>query len=344
MTGNQIEHNDLSAIGLSEHLPLFLNMQIAKNNRSLYDTIQIIKQFVISSSSPRIQREGMEFLYWNGFYEELRTLVDQHSRLLDETSAEWANMYKWMYLRKKRKINARELIDCMNDLVPSDPALQALKLFMLIYSYYDLREYGKLGVYLDTLEAWIDQVESPLLRDYLTMRQYEVLFHYHWKKNEVIMARMYAYKVVNNSYNQERKAMLHSHLAQTFIFESYDKAMGHIQESLLLSSVYGYKIIHDQVANHTIPFISAHFGKYEEIETTDLSEQAHLEIARGNRKRAIELLENLDHFTPFRTYYYGLAKKDTGILQKAYDGFVNEYKDYFFARLPLKAIEQLPYL
>ncbi|MBO8155883.1 MAG: hypothetical protein H0Z32_05435 [Bacillaceae bacterium] len=326
---------------LNENLPFFVNLKIAGEGQSLYDTVHRMKDFILSSSTPHIQREGMEFLYWNGFYEELHTLVHKHKANLDVNSVQWAEMYEWMYKRKKRRTKPVELIELMKNLKTSDPAIQALKFFMLIYSYYDLREYGKLGTYLEPLEKCLRQVESPLLQEYLTMRQYEALFHYHWKKNEIIMARLYGYKVINHTYNEERKAMLHSHLAHTFIFESYEKAMGHIQEALLLSKIYGYEFIHDQVANYSIPFIAAHFGKYEGITTTDLSEQAHLEIARGNRQKAIKLLEQLEVFTPFRIYYYGLAKEDIDILRKSYQSFVTEYRDYFYARLPLRAIEKL---
>ncbi|TCT23410.1 hypothetical protein EDD68_107124 [Melghiribacillus thermohalophilus] len=326
---------------IGEQDNLYEVIQHVSKCKSKQESMEIIKFFILSSHSKQIQREGMEFLYWNGFYDELIKVVQNHKNYTDMLSRQWAEIYEFIYLQKKNRINESQLLDHLKHFVSDEPEILILKDFMCVYSYYKMKEYDMLGKYIDPISDNLMKVPSIFLRNYFNMRLNEVLFHYHWKMNELITARRYAFKVINESYNEEKKATLYSHLGQTYVFESYETTMKYLNKAYQIANDYQYPHLKNLLKHHTIPFVHAYYGKTDSIETNDRSEQAHLEIARGNHQAAMDLLDQITKITPFRLYYYGLAKKDRGLLMKAHHAFITEYKDHFYAQLPLKAIEKL---
>ncbi|MDY0394211.1 AimR family lysis-lysogeny pheromone receptor [Virgibacillus halophilus] len=169
----------------------------------------------------------------------------------------------------------------------------------------------------------------------------QYLFMYHWSRNELIIARKYAFRALTQTSSDLIKASIHINLGLTYTFDTYQQGMYHLNAALSLAEGIGAKKVIDTIKIHNIPFLSAHFGETEGIETVDQSEQAHLEIARGNISKAIAILENSPLSNPFDLYYMGLAKRDKDLLTASYNHFIEKQGDLFFARLPLNAMKKL---
>jgi hypothetical protein len=117
--------------------------------------------------------------------------------------------------------------------------------------------------------------------------------------------------------------------------------MQNLQQALQIAKKHDLTNVIRLVEQNTIPFLSAHYNKPEGITTVDQSEQAHLEIAKGNNEKAIKILRELPHDSPFVMYYLGKAKQDKDLLLQSYSYFIEKRSDYFFSRLPLNILKNM---
>ncbi|ENH96294.1 hypothetical protein J416_11602 [Gracilibacillus halophilus YIM-C55.5] len=184
-------------------------------------------------------------------------------------------------------------------------------------------------------------VNDPLLSQLLETRLDETLFIYHWKRNEMLLSRKYGYQLLRKTYNLRKVVDIHNILAQGYLFESYEQAMHHAQAALDIATEIDSERAIYGLRNYTIPFLSAHHAKTKGITTEDQAEKAHLALANGDFEMCVQILEAFDKFTPFQQYYLGKATRDKQLLRKSYRRFIEERDDYFYAMLPLQALNQL---
>src|SRR5699024_5807981 len=163
----------------------------------------------------------------------------------------------------------------------------------------------------------------------------------HWARNELIVARKYAFQVLNLTMNAKVKTNMHMNLGLTYTFDTYDQGMYHLNEALILAKKHDFYNSIRQIENHNIPFLSAHFKQLEGVTSTDDSERAHIEIAKGNLDKAKKILKDIEINSPFKLYYLGLATQDRNTLLKSYNHFIEKQSDYFFSRLPLNIIKNM---
>ncbi|MFC4386484.1 AimR family lysis-lysogeny pheromone receptor [Gracilibacillus marinus] len=330
----------------STELPLYVIYQQIKAQPDEIDTMRLICLHCKDASN---QHVAMEYLYTNGLYEDLHTVIEKNRSSIHSTIRNYALLYQIMYERKtlsKKQIKPdapMRYVKMSNriDSTSTDNVFHILKDLIHIYSYFDVHQYGKIGNYNDRIKERLDMLTDPLLRELLEARLDETLCIYHWKRNEVILSRKYGYKLLANTNNQRKKIDLHNIFAQTYVLESYEQAIHHATVALeLAESIQDERAIYG-LENYTIPFISSYHGKTDEVKTEDVAEQAHLALRKGDNKTCIELLEALPTLTPFQEYYLGLAKKDKALLRQSYRHFIEERDDYFYARLPLLALQEM---
>ncbi|KGP91132.1 hypothetical protein N780_17185 [Pontibacillus chungwhensis BH030062] len=305
-------------------------------------TLHLAKEFCFMCHSYESKRVGMEFLYMNGFDEDLQKLIEINCSSNDETSQEWGYVYQHVLNRRLYKLDyQKNILEFLNEYKTEDLNLQALKLFLRIYSHCDIQDFKKIEDYHDELTASLLHIDNTLLRIYFQMRENELMFHYHWKRNELEIARTYAFNILDNTLsNYEKKCYTLLCLSQTYIFEGYDKSKEYADRALRISKEHNLTYMRQAIEKQVIPFISASNGIYKGVETTEPSEVAHLAIAAGNLDKAIEILSNFEYLTPFQEYYLGLAKNDKNLLYNSYKRLKEEYQDVFFANLPLKELKK----
>lgn len=316
-------------------------MRALSINHDEETVISLTREFCLQSTSRSIWRVGMEFLYMNGFYNELQVLIFKNKNCEDPINQEWGYIYELMLARKERKYPSYKLLQIVNETTTDQLELKCLLGFMKIYLYYGLSQFEKLGNFLDSQYEIIAELEDSLLISHFHARLHQVLFIYYWKRNELIIARKYAFRVINHTYNQEIKANLHTNLSLSYVFENFTQCISHAEESIKFANMYNNQELVRVIRHQNIPFITAHFGHVDNIETEDLSETAHIEIARGNFKQAQAILKDIPIDTPFRKYYYGLAYRDRDMLLSSYNDFIEKRSDYFFSRLPLNALRYM---
>ncbi|WP_222599220.1 AimR family lysis-lysogeny pheromone receptor [Aquibacillus kalidii] len=303
----------------------------------------LAKQFCLQTESAIDMRIGMEYLYLNGFYTELDFLIIKNKQSENPINRKWGAVYELMVARRNYNRPAQTILHHAQEIKTSLPELKCLLIFLKISLDYSGYKYDSLGYYLDEINDLIMEVENPLLASLFRVRLNTLLFIYYWKRNELILARKHAYQAINQTFNVERKVQLHINLALSYIYEDYHSSVYHLDEALKSAELFDKSQLISVIKNRNYPFICAHFGEVEGLKTKDLSEQAHIEIARGNLKEAQRILERVNQDTPFHKYYMGLATGNEQFLFSSYNEFIEKRSDHFFARLPLQKIKRKAY-
>lgn len=304
--------------------------------------IQLIRKYCLQSSSRDIQKKGMEFLYMNGFFGELQQLIEKNLKSTYTSNRQWASIYQLMIDRRIKRTPPHELLQRIKRMPTiNDPETECLIEFVKVTLYYDLNQLGKLGNFLEIQQQLFARIDDRLLVSFFNIRLNHILMIYYMSRNELIMARKCAYRVLNLSQNPSTKAGVHIKLGFSYTFDTYFQAMHHLEEATALAEKYELKDVLHLIRNNNIPFIAAHFKKVEGITTVDKSEQAHIEIAKGNKDKAIEILSNIPLNSPFRLYYMGKAKHDKRLLLQSHKDFIEKRSDYFFSRLPLNILKTM---
>jgi len=326
-----------------KHLSLFQVMNLLAQEHDNQTVINLTRKWCLDSESEDIQRISMEFLYMNGYYKDLQVMIHKNEKSQNPLNREWSKYYQLQLDQRLKVRSATEVIEVAEQMQTNSPELQCLIEFIKISAYYSLSDFAKIGNFSHDQPDLFRSIDDRLLVSYFTVRTYQNLFIYHWTRNEVIIARKYAYQILNQIIDLKVKTSLHINMALSYTFDTYSQAMYHLSEALKLSQDHNFHYYAHIIKNNNIPFISAHFNETEGITSQDKSEQAHLEIARGNYSTAIQLLEGLEQTDPFTLYYMGRAHQDEDLLQQSYHSFVYDWGDYFYARLPLNALRNMSY-
>lgn len=303
---------------------------------------ELVKGYCLRSSSLDIQKKGMEFLYMNGYVTELRILIEKNSKSDHLSNRNWAAVYQTMLDRKMEVYPPHEIISRLERIETNEPELKCLIKIGKVSCYVDMRMFEELGNFLDVYEQWFEQVEDQAILSYLKIRHELIMMFYYFTRNLPILARRYALSLLHNAATCPYiKLVAHTQLGFSYLFESYFEAMNHMQQALKVAMENNYSNATYVLKNQNIPFIAAHFGQVENMKTENKSEQAHIELARGNNRKAIEILSDLPLNSPFELYYMGRAKQDRKLLIESAHHFIEKRSDYFFCRLPLNELNKL---
>jgi hypothetical protein len=330
----------LTHISESDELSIGQIILLLSQEHEEEEVVDLTRKFCLQSSSNEIQKKGMEFLYMNGFYDDLRILITKNQLSNNPSNQLWAEVYQIILDRRDRKYSVGEMRTRLQEMIPTDPELKCLIELVIVDTYFNQMDFGQFGNFLEKQQELFEPIQDNFILSSFNLRTYQKLFVYYWTRNELIMARKYAFRALNQTNSPTTKVSLHMNLALTYSFDTYYQGMYHLKEALKIAEKFNLEKFIHSIKNKSIPFFAAHFGRPNGVESSDRSEQAHLEIAKGNNEKAIALLEDIYTDSPFKMYYMGLAKKDKNLLSESCRMFV-ERSDYFFSRLPMNAIKNL---
>src|SRR5699024_7431738 len=206
-------------------------------------------------------RIGMEFLYMNGLYNDLQKLIHINKQSHVLKNKQWAAVYQLIIDRRTNKIPTYVCVQKLNRIHTDDIILYCLIELTKVGCYFDVNNYDKIGKFLDVQFELFSKIEDPFMLSCLDLRLHQQLVFYHWMRNEVIMARKYAFRALNQTNSPQTKASLHINLGLTYTFDTYSQGMYHFNEALKIAKENEMdKYIH-AICNYNIPFISAHFNQ-----------------------------------------------------------------------------------
>lgn len=317
-------------------------MEILAIEHDSKTSLQLAKDYFFRSTSFDIQKKGMEFLYMNGHCLELRKMIARNRNSGNSSNQKWAKVYQIVFDRKAGNFPPQTIIKQLDAIETDEPELISIIEITKVSCYVDMHMFSALADFLDQYHKWFNQVRDQAFLSYLNIRIELLLMYYYLSKNLVILARRSANRLLKEeSISPYLKISAHTHLGFSYLFESYAETMTHMQQAMQIACDNHYDEVIDVFKNRNIPFVAAHFNQADHITSNDKSEQAHLEIARGNNERAIEILNELPLDTPFQLYYMGKAKQDKELLCRASNQFIEQSSDYFFCRLPLSELGRM---
>lgn len=320
----------------AEHYSVWLEMHV-----DIEEHPNRLKNFFLNTNDPYSQCVGLEYLLMNGYYSELDELIEKNRHHANYKNQEWANLYRLIMAKQSRAINHTKLLSMAQDFKTEDPSLQCIQLFFIISLHFDMFEYEILANKLDLLTDKIKKVNHRILGPLLNQRLKLVQFNHYWKRNEMLLARKHGFDALAQTNNKRILANLHINLSLSYIFDDFESAKYHLDETIKFAKEIKLTRLLNLVNNNNIPFIYAHFNQPNNIVTPVKSEQAHLAIARGDLLTAQQLLSEVTEDTPFTKYYLGRAHQDRRLLLQSYNEFLEQRSDHFFARLPLTALKNL---
>lgn len=328
-------------IEYSEMVSLIQLQDALREKYSEEMALEQMRQFCLDSSSKEIQKKGMEFLYMNGYLHDLSALIEKNKHSFDRSNRKWAEVYQIQLQIKEGSYKPIEVLDRINRFETEEPELLCLLEFAKVSIQFNMHNYHDLGNAICRYEELLPQISDYFIIENFKIRYYIVTLTYTLMQNEIIMTRKHGYKLLNLACNPEIQVDTHIKLGISYTFDSYSQGMFHLKEALKIAKEYDMTSQIEIIEETNIPFLAACFNKTENIWTTNKGEQAHLELMKGNHKKAIEILKQVPIDTPFKKYYLGKAKKDQGLLLQAYKDFVYKRNDNFFCRLPLSELKIL---
>ncbi|WP_101842919.1 AimR family lysis-lysogeny pheromone receptor [Halobacillus sp. Marseille-P3879] len=334
---NLIEPSPIMEIQMKEISSVYQKYHKLLKLYTKVQATQLTQEYCLSSSPLSIEEQlaRLEFLYMNDYHKELKALV--HS---PHYSYEAVSLYHVLIARKVRLLTFEEL-RWLEALTYRHPSIQCLHYFIIVYAYYDLKQYEGFEKYIELCQQALYKVNEPLFHYYMKLRFDEVSFHHYWKTNRTILARKYAYKFINKVISPIQLCKMYHHLALSHLYDDFEASYDYAKKALSIAENNNLAAAMTSIRNHTIPFICAFHRRTDNITSPDPTESAHIAIAENNYSAAMEILCTLDHLTPFQETYLGAARLDKDMLLRAHYRFKWELNDFFFARLPLEYLNRI---
>ncbi|MGP4106135.1 AimR family lysis-lysogeny pheromone receptor [Virgibacillus sp. L01] len=333
--------NSIITIASDEQYALEQVLQVLKQEHDEVTADRLARNFCLQTTSNEISKKGMEFLYMNGHYDDLQKLINKNKQSDCKSNQNWAAVYQVTIDRKLKRYLPGEIIRQLSDIRTDEPELQCLMEFIKINIYHSMGDYSQFGNSVEKQQHLFGKIKDRFLLSFFQIRLNQSLFIFYLIRNEVIMARKYAFRVLNSTTSPSIKVNIHTNLGFSYLYDTYFQGMYHMSEALKVAKKNDLQSRVEAIVQKNIPFLSAHFRKTEGVTSTDKSEQAHIEIAKGNNAKAVAILSEIPIDSPFKLYYLGLAKQDKKILLKAYNSFIENRSDYFFSRMPLRSIREM---
>lgn len=333
------------------------------NKHSIYDfgRVILIINAVISISDTRKNlsytyyklmtkrkciRTAYEWLWNNQEIEELERLIKSRQ------DKEYNEVFKLMIKRQKTRTKNFEkgereqlLSSLLEEAIvtknkTNDFLIECLCTIFQMNIYSDLRQYDRIGELAETID--LDKISKNEYYKYsLKNRLNTLLAQQYWKQNNLLEMRKLSCMLIDTVENPYMLANEYHRLGMSYSFENKELALNYIYKSIeLFRTIEGCEQLANNIEQKNIPFVYSNFNETYE-DTSDIIELAYNYISTGKIQQGMDMLKNCDKDSPFVCFYLGKAKKDLTLLNKSHEIFRQQWRDHFFANLPLKEITKL---
>lgn len=292
---------------------------------------------------------GMEFAHARGEFDLLEALIKKADLSKNEVTKEWAEVYRVLYKRSKSGLVGKALLTEVEKKRKTVKSTEMKLLLDIVYCYgvYDSGDYRFLYGYASDVK---EKIQNEIIEKEKFIRQSFII-----KINESIHAtylalckiekvREYAKYLMNylgepGKYPIPQASAL-CVLGESYIFEDYKKSKMYLDQAIrTLGDSFNEKMEEKKrLIMNTLNFLKIYHGKdLDGICPTDPAEVAFLEIKKGNKEKAIEILNGLEKengkLSAFQLCYMGIAKEDRKLIEKSLKKF-EEIGNIFYAQLP----------
>jgi hypothetical protein len=305
------------------------------------------KEWCLNLNQPANIRYALEYLAVNRQIEELEELIVKvNNKYSSKDLTDWAKGYSILALYLK----GNEPCTVLNQLrlyTPKTCEMKVLALITEIWCRNKMREYSTMNSLVSGLDLTINEIKDDFIKESYGLRVKEVLaFVNLYKLNNKEIARKYAEEIISKNFSPTFTANASYLLGMSYLFDNYDKCLGNIMKhrELLIESERIAEI--EIIDNNDLPFINNIWKKHnKQPETNDISEKAHYEALNGDKKLALELIDDAiekEGLSGFKLYYKALATDDKSLFMQSLIFFINRKGDKFYAGLPYERLKNDP--
>ncbi|SNZ04552.1 hypothetical protein SAMN05421503_0686 [Terribacillus aidingensis] len=318
-------------------------IQLAEPSHEVKQTADLAARFCLQSASADVQLAGIDFLGMNFYEKELQLLIDKNKQSSHARNKSYAQLYELIIQYQIYKLPGDEYERQTSRVCADYPEAKALILIGKIYQHFYWSDYYILGHYLDDLQETILHIKDYMLQHMMKVRLEKLLFQYHWKRNELIIARKHSSNVLDHTYLPGQRAMQHYKMGLTFLFDDKIASFSHLAEGSKLAKQYDITFLAPLLERQVLPIVAAHFDLPHRFVTDDPYALAYIEFQlgqTGNARKRYPVWKP-EKQTAFYKYFYGLIYQKKDFLVDSYHQFIRQHKDFYFSRLPMYAIQDM---
>lgn len=305
------------------------------------------KEWCLNLNQPSNIRYALEYLAVNRQIRELEELIVKiNDKYTNKDLIDWANGYALLALYLKGN-EPGAVLNQLRLYTPKTCEMKVLSLITEIWCRNKMREYSTMNSLVSGLDLTINEIKDEYIRESYGLRVKEALaFVNLYKFNKKEIARKYAEEIISKNFSPTFNANASYLLGMSYLFDNYDKCLGNIMKhrELLAESERTAEIA--IVDNNDLPFINNIWKKHsKQPETNDISEKAHYEAVNGDKKLALELIDDAiekEGLSGFKLYYKALATDDKSLFMQSLIFFINRKGDKFYANLPYEQLKGDP--
>ncbi|EJQ35446.1 hypothetical protein IEE_05523 [Bacillus cereus BAG5X1-1] len=327
-------------------LNILYENDIAKKQEMLYKFCSVTK-------SKKNLRIAMEYANAKGDLTLLKLVVDREKKSSLAMNREWAYVYELVWMRSNGVIKGKELLEKLEDRKRSKVIktieMKALYGILTCYTMYDLEQFNSLFEYADVLMPKVDEISDDFIRTSYFARIKECLAYAYLTQDNLEKSRGLCQEILELKDQDGCYALLRAsalvYLAESYTFECYVSASRYIKKSLEQLEPYFFareKLRKQDVLNTYAYIKLVNKQELENIQIYHPAEESFLEIVKGNEKKAIAILKNLESengfLTPMQYCYLGIATKDIALIEKSIELFECA-GNRFYCKFPKKILE-----
>jgi len=318
-------------------------IQLVETSHDVKQITDLAASFCIQSGSAEVMLAAMDFLGMNYYEEELQLMIERNKHCLHQRNRSYARLYELIIQYQAYKLPGDEFEKQISRHQADFPEARALILIGRIYQHFHCHDYHAIGYYLDELQETILHIKDYFLRMMMTVRMDKLLFQYHWKRNELILARKHSRNILHHTYLPGQRAVQHYKMGLTFLFDDKIASFSHLAEGSKLAKQYHISCLAQLLDRQVLPIVAAHFGIPHAYLTDDPHALAYIEFQLGQIDNARKRYPKWkpEKQTAFYKYFYGLIHQNKDYLVASYHLFIRRHKDFYFSRLPMYAIQKI---
>ena len=313
---------------------------------------EMLHRFCSVTTSKQNMRIAMEYANAIGDLELLKLIVDIEKTSSLAMNREWAYVYELVWMRSKGVVSGKGLLEKLEDRkgskVIKTQEMKVLYGTLTFYTMYDLEKFNSLFEYAEVLKPKVEEIPDDFIRTAYSGRIKEGLSYAYLMQDNVEKSRELCHEIMNLKDDKNCFSLLRAsalvYLAESYTFESYERASWYINKSLeMLDACYFERVIkrRENILN-THAFIKlVHNLELNGMQIFHPAEEAFLEIRKGNYKLAENILNGIKkergYLMAIEYCYLGLATNNVRLIEKSISMFECE-GNRFYCKFPRKML------
>jgi hypothetical protein len=296
-----------------------------------------------------LARHSLEYANCNRLDNLYYFMLDKLSTMgKHRESQEWVRLHELEDQRHKGEISNVDFPKILNSIKFKSPEMKVYSKIVLLYYYYDLRDYQRLKDASSVIEKQIRKLKSPFIRTSFTLRLAMAMTAVSYHFGELEKIRLYGQVILDQPGQNRLKSMVHLYFGNSYIYSNYQRSLYHLLKAEELS---GKEFFFKQL-KRSRNFLANYWGEtppyldFSSKEIPDIHEVVFHHIKSGRMIEALNLLKSTDwesltnNQKGFHMFYKGIAVNDRNFLFESVQYFTQAEEKYYIY-LPLLELERI---